>query len=85
MTATSISIAHGANGVKISDFTVGTLALGAGDVEVRMNNTNSNGKNISTYEWVIMLRLIIRQLETTGPAGVNINLRTGASPPPPLL
>ena len=38
MAAISISIPHGVGGMKMSDFTVGTSAPGAGDVEVRFNN-----------------------------------------------
>lgn len=69
----------------MSDFTVGTLAPNAGDVEVRFNNTDSNNKNISDLEVVIMLKTIIFQIENSGPAGVNLILRTGGSPPPPLV
>lgn len=85
MTAFSISIAHGAGGMKMSDYTVGTLALNAGDVEVRCNNTDTNGKNISNHEIVIMLRNIIRVIETGGASAVNLIPRTGGSPPPPLV
>jgi len=85
MTAFSISVAQGAAGQKMSNFTAGTLAPNAGDVEVRCNNTNTNGKNISDHEIVMMLRDIIRQIETGGPSSVNLVLRSGASPPPPLV
>lgn len=85
MTAFSISVSHGAGGLKMSDYTTGTLAPNAGDVEVRANNTNTNGKNISDHEIVIMLRNIIRQIETGGPSSVNLLPRTGGSPPPPLV
>jgi hypothetical protein len=85
MTAFSISIAHGASGNLMSDFTVGTSAPGAGDVEVRANNFDSNSHNISDFEIVMMLRAIIRQIENGGGTGSNLILRVGTTPPPPLV
>lgn len=84
--AVSISISHGVGGLKMSDFIIGTSAPGAGDVEVRFNNTDTNGKNILDHEIVILLRTIIRQIEGGGASSVNLILRTGgAAPPPPLV
>jgi hypothetical protein len=85
MSAFSLSISHGASGLKMSDFTVGTLAPNAGDVEVRCNNTDTNSKNITDLDIVILLKRIITQIETGGPAAVNLVLRTGTTPPPPLV
>ena len=85
MSSTSISISHGASGMKMSDFTVGTLAPNAGDVEVRFNNTDTNSKNILDHELVIMLKAIIRQIEAGGPSAVNLLTRTGGAAPPPLV
>lgn len=85
MAAVSISIAHGAGGLKMSDFTVGTLAPNAGDVEVRFNTTDTNSKNISHHEVVIKLREIIRQLETGGPSAINLMPLSGGAAPPPLV
>jgi hypothetical protein len=85
MSSTSISISHGAGGLKMSDFTVGTLVPNAGDVEVRFNNTDTNGKNILDHEVVILLRTIIRQIEAGGPSSVNLLPRTGGAAPPPLV
>lgn len=85
MTAFSLSIARGASGMKMSDFTVGTLTPNAGDVEVRCNNTDTNSHNISDFDIVIMLRAIIRQIENGGPSAVNLVPRTGTTPPPPLV
>ena len=85
MSSASISLSHGASGMKMSDFTTGTLAPNAGDVEVRFNNTDTNGKNILDHEIVIMLRAIIRQIENGGASSINLLLRTGGSPPPPLV
>lgn len=83
----SIGIAHGVGGMKMSDFVVGTAApSGSTDVEVRFNNTDSQGKNILDHEIVVMLKTIIRQIEAGGPSSVNLILRTGgAAPPPPLV
>lgn len=85
MSAFSLSIAHGASGNQMKDFTAGTLTPNAGDVEVRCNNTDSNSHNISDHEIVIMLRAIIRQIENGGGTATNLILRTGTTPPPPLV
>jgi len=85
MSSFSISIPHGKGGMQMVDFTVGTLAPNAGDVEVRANNTDSNSKNISDHEIVIMLKTIIRQIENGGGAATNLLPRTGTTPPPPLV
>ena len=86
MSSVSIGIAHGAAGMKMSDFVVGTAApSGSTDVEVRFNNTDTNGKNVLDHEIVVMLKTIIRQIENGGPSAVNLILRTGGSPPPPLV
>jgi hypothetical protein len=39
MAAVSLSLPRGADGMRASDFTVGTLVPGAGDVEVRITST----------------------------------------------
>ena len=85
MAAVSISISHGAAGMKMSDFTVGTSAPGAGDVEVRFNTTDTNSKNISHHEVRIMLETIIRQLLTGGPSAINLMPLSGGAAPPPLV
>jgi hypothetical protein len=72
--------------MKMSDFTVGTAApTGGTDVEVRANNTDTNNKNISDHEIIVLLKTIIRQIESGGPSAVNLILRVGAAPPPPLV
>lgn len=85
MSSVSISMAQGKSGMLMSDFTIGTSAPGAGDVEVRFNNTDTNSHNILDHEVVIMLRAIIRQIENGGPSAVNLVPRTGAAPPRPLV
>lgn len=84
MAAISLSLSHGVAGNRISDFTVGTLAPNAGDFEVRLNNTNTNSKNISTEEKIRALKAFIRALEEGG-ATVNVVTPTGAAAPPPLV
>lgn len=42
MAAVSYSINRGAGGFKISDFTHGTLAPNANDIELRVNTTDAN-------------------------------------------
>jgi hypothetical protein len=41
MASVSVSLAKGADGIRASDFTVGTLAQGAGDIELRFTSTLS--------------------------------------------
>lgn len=85
MAAQSISIAQGAAGMKMSDFTVGTLAPNAGDVEVRYNTTDTNSKNILRHDVIVLLYTIIRQLENGGPAADNLLLLNGTTPPRPIV
>ena len=85
MASVSISLAHGASGMLMSNFTVGTLAPNAGDVEVRFNNQDTNNANILDHEIVIMLRAIIRQIENGGASSINLLPRAGGAAPPPLV
>ena len=86
MSSVSIGIAHGVGGMKMSDYVVGTAApSGSTDVEVRFNNTDTNSKNISDHEIVVALKNIIRQIESGGASSINLILRSGGSPPPPLV
>jgi hypothetical protein len=47
MTAVSYSISRGVAGSTKSDITVGTSAPGSGDIELRYNTTDTNGKNLN--------------------------------------
>lgn len=85
MAAISVSISHGALGMKMSDYTVGTSAPGTGDIEVRYNTTDTNSKNILTHEVVIKLREIIRLLEQGHMSATNPVGLSGGSAPPPLV
>lgn len=84
MAAQSLSIPHGKSGFTISDWTTGTLAPNAGDIEVRWNTTDTNSKNISRYDIVLALKGVIRELETGG-ATVNVITLAGNANAPPLV
>jgi hypothetical protein len=60
MTAISVSIARGVAGTKISDFTVGSLAVGANDIELRFNTTDGQGKNVNRQDIKLALDQIWR-------------------------
>ena len=47
MAAISVSINHGVDGFRITDFTFGTSAPGAGDIELRFNTTDASGNNLT--------------------------------------
>lgn len=85
MTAISLSLAHGAAGMKISDFTVGTLTPNAGDFEVRLNNFDTNSKTISRLEMITALKAFIRALETGGATVDVVGLSGVVTPPPPQV
>lgn len=71
MAAISIAIARGKDGFKISDFTVGTSAPGAGDMEFRFNTTDTNSAAIKINDIIRGLLAIRRALETTD-SNVNV-------------
>lgn len=55
MAAISLSISRGIGGFKISDFTVGTSAPGAGDIELRWNTTDTNAAVLTRKDIIIAL------------------------------
>lgn len=61
----SISIALGNDGFKDNDFTVGTSVPGAGNVEVRISDTQAAGMTRKAV--IIMLEAIIRELNLGTP------------------
>jgi hypothetical protein len=63
--AISISLSHGVDGFRLSDFTTGALAPGAGDTEVRFNTTDTNSTAISRNDTIKHLKAIIRALESS--------------------
>lgn len=61
----SLSISYGFEGVKHSDWTIGTSAPGAGDFELRVNAT-SNGYKIRRHDIILALHKMERLLESMG-------------------
>ncbi len=83
MASISLGLAHGAQGVKYSDFVQGTAAPSAStDVEVRWNLTDGNSNPVTREDVRLALCSIERQLAegAVAPAGTG----TVASPPPLL-
>lgn len=75
MAAVSLSIQHGVQGLKISDFTVGTLATTAGtDFEFRFNTTDQLSNAITRKDVIVALLAFIRAIEAGG------NIVTNAPP-----
>lgn len=66
MTAVSLSISRGTDGMKISDFTVGTSAPGTADVELRFNLTDTNSKALTEKDVILACKAFIRALEWGG-------------------
>lgn len=64
MASVSLSLPHGKEGLSQSDFSVGTLAPNAGDVEVRINTTDTNGNPVSRLDAIKALQATIRALES---------------------
>lgn len=62
MTAVSLSISRGQQGVAISDWTVGTSAPGTGDFEFRYNITDTNSVAITMLDLQQCLRALERAL-----------------------
>lgn len=50
MAAVSYSINRGASGLKQADFTHGTNAPAANDIELRINTTDQNGANMNVTD-----------------------------------
>lgn len=70
MAAISLSISRGVGGFKISDFTVGTSAPGAGDIELRYNTTDTNAAVLTRKDIIIALEAFERAL-AQGPLITN--------------
>lgn len=66
MTAVSLSISRGVDGFKISDFTVGTSAPGAGDIELRFQLLDTNSKPLLEKDVILACEAFIRALLTGG-------------------
>jgi hypothetical protein len=80
MTAVSFSIGRGVSGTKMSDVTVGTSAPGAGDIELRFNVTDTNGKNMNDKDIIIALKAFERWLLTNGNTAIAITNQPSGPP-----
>jgi hypothetical protein len=76
MVSVQISISRGANGFQLSDFTIGTSAPGAGDIELRYNVLDTNSATITRKDIMIALEAFERLVESPvqSPAGTWIPL-----------
>jgi hypothetical protein len=63
MAAVSYSLNRGIDGFKQADFTHGTLAPNANDIELRVNTTDGQGAPMSVKSVVIALEAFIRAIE----------------------
>jgi hypothetical protein len=72
MAALSISISRGAAGVSATDYTTGTLAPNAGDIELRFNTTDTNSKNLTRLDVINALQMFVRQIDA-GKLGAFVN------------
>lgn len=66
MTAVSLSISRGVEGMQIKDFTVGTSAPGAGDIELRFQLLDTNSKALWEKDVILACKAFIRALESGG-------------------
>ncbi len=74
MAAISLSMKRGAAGFTGSDFTAGTLAPNADDIEIRINTTDAAGGAVSRLDVRLFLVAIERALTagtTILPAGIG--------------
>jgi hypothetical protein len=65
MAALSISISRGAAGTNGSDYTTGVLTPNAGDIELRFNTTDTNGKALTQKDVILALDMFKRQIEAS--------------------
>jgi hypothetical protein len=81
MTAVSFSINRGsASGTgKVSDITVGALAPNANDIELRWNQTDASGKNVTRKDLKLALERFIHAIKQ---GGATVNYTTGVIGPP---
>jgi hypothetical protein len=62
MAAHSYSINRGVDGFHLSDFTHGTLAPAANDIELRVNTTDQNGANLTRKDIEVALKAFARAI-----------------------
>jgi hypothetical protein len=63
MASISISINRGAPGQKATDYTTGTLATNAGDIELRVNVLDANSHPVTRNDVILALDMFARQVE----------------------
>jgi hypothetical protein len=63
MASISISINRGAPGQKATDYTTGTLATNAGDIELRINVLDANSHPVTRLDVVHAVNMFLRQIE----------------------
>jgi hypothetical protein len=66
MTAVSLAISRGQEGTRISDFTVGTTAPGAGDIQLCFNLLDTNSKALTDLDVIKACRAFILALQSGG-------------------
>ena len=74
MAAISLSTTRGVDGFKISDFTYGTLAPNANDVELRFNTTDANSVVLTRLDIIKILEAFTRALESDALFTTPVNL-----------
>ncbi len=67
MVAVSLSLSRGVEGMKISDFTVGTAAPATGEIELRFQLLDTNSKALTEKDVILGLKAFIRALGWSSP------------------
>lgn len=80
MTAVSFSMSRGNDGFRMTDITVGTNAPASGDVELRFNVTDANGKNMNDKDLYRITKAFQRWLLTNGSSAIAITLQPSGPP-----
>jgi hypothetical protein len=63
MAAISYSINRGVHGFRQLDYTHGTLAPNANDIELRVNTTDGQGKPLTVEDIIIALEAFMRTIQ----------------------
>ena len=58
-----LALTVAAQPVKATDYTTGTLTPNAGDIELRMNVTDTNGKAVTREDVILALDMFKRQID----------------------
>jgi hypothetical protein len=79
MTAVSFIMNRGVDGFKMSDVTVAANAPASGDVELRFNVLDANGKNMNDKDLVRIILAFQRWINTNG---IQVAITNQPSGPP---